>query len=876
MDSTTIRQKFLDYFAERQHKIVPSAPIVNKNDPTLMFVNAGMNPWKDYFLGNLQSEHPRIADTQTCLRVSGKHNDLDEVGRDGYHHTMFEMLGNWSFGDYFKEEAIEWAWGFLTDVLGIDKERLYVSVFGGDQSDDLPEDTEAATYWSKWISEDRILRCDKRDNFWEMGDVGPCGPCSEIHVDMRDDAARAQVDGRTLVNEDHPQVIEIWNLVFIQYTRQSDGSLKALPAQHVDTGMGFERLAMVMQSCASSYDTDVFSPYIAKLEKLSGIKYTASYEESATTDLAMRVVADHVRAVAFAIADGQMPSNTGAGYVIRRILRRAVRYYYSFLSLDQPIMHELVPVMIEYYGDTFPSLKGQGTFVQNVVLEEEKSFLQTLVSGLGRLEQQLEGVKELSGEMAFELYDTYGFPFDLTTLIAAEKSITVDEAGFHKALQEQKDRSRADSTRSVGDWTIATSDGSTEMLAYDHTELTDVQIRKHRVVDQKGKTQVQLVLDRTPFYPRGGGQVGDTGMLTVGTDQIQILDTIKENELILHVADRLPADVSSTAEATVDADRRTRITRNHTATHLLHAALRDVLGTHVQQRGSLVSPDYLRFDFSHFQKMTDEEIKRVQDMVNDRIREDIHLEEDRSIPIAEAEDKGAMMLFGEKYGETVRMITFGSDYSRELCGGCHVPSTGQVGWFVLTGESAIAAGVRRIEAVTGERAQQYVASRFSELEDIQSALGNSQDSLAALEQLQERVRSLEKKVESFSATQAADIKQDLISARETIAGVPAIIQEIEMQDGKAAKTLVFELLRQHPETFVALGVKTGDKAQLLLGRDKDNKDLEHLDASALIKLAAREIQGGGGGQKFFATAGGSNAAGIGKALEVVRKYVGGE
>ncbi len=876
MDSTTIRQKFLAYFAERQHKIVPSAPIVNKDDPTLMFVNAGMNPFKDYFLGNLTSEHPRVADTQTCLRVSGKHNDLDEVGRDGYHHTMFEMLGNWSFGDYFKKEAIEWAWGFLTDVLGIEKDRLYVSVFGGDQSDGLEEDTEAADYWSQWISPDRILRCDKRDNFWEMGDVGPCGPCSEIHVDMRDDAARAEVDGRTLVNEDHPQVIEIWNLVFIQYTRQADGQLQALPAQHVDTGMGFERLAMVMQSRSSSYDTDVFAPYIKKLEELSGVKYTASYEASATTDLAMRVVADHVRAVAFAIADGQMPSNTGAGYVIRRILRRAVRYYYSFLQLEKPIMHELVPVMLAYYGDTFPSLKGQGTFVQNVILEEEKSFLQTLVSGLGRLEQQLDGVKELSGEVAFELYDTYGFPYDLTTLIAAEKSVTVDEAGFQRALKAQKDRSRADSSRSVGDWTIATSDGATEMLAYDHTDLEGVKIRKHRTVDQKAKSQVQLVLDRSPFYPRGGGQVGDTGVLTVGSDEIQILDTIKENELILHIADRLPADASVDAYAQVDAERRASVMRNHTATHLLHAALREVLGTHVQQRGSLVGPEYLRFDFSHFQKMSDEEIKRVQDLVNERIRQDIPLQEARAIPIAEAQQKGAMMLFGEKYGETVRMITFDPEYSRELCGGCHVPSTGQIGWFLLTGESAIAAGVRRVEAVTGVYAQQHVERRFTELEDIQSALGNSQDTLAALQALQERVRTLEKKVESFSASQAADIKQHLIKARETIAGVPTIIQEIEMQDGKAAKTLVFELLRQHPDTFVALGVKTGDKAQLLLGRDKENTALEHLDASALIKLAAREIRGGGGGQKFFATAGGSDASGLSKALEVVRSYVSGE
>ncbi len=865
MKSSEIRAKFLDFFQSKQHKIVPSAPIVNKDDPTLMFVNAGMNPFKDYFLGNKEVIHPRVADTQKCLRVSGKHNDLDEVGRDGYHHTMFEMLGNWSFGDYFKREAIDWAWEYLTEILGIEKDRLYVSIFGGDQKEGLEADLEAAGYWKDWVSEDRILRFDKKDNFWEMGDTGPCGPCSEIHIDMRSADTRAKVDGASLVNMDHPEVIEIWNLVFIQYNRQASGQLVELPAKHIDTGMGFERLCMVMQQKVSSYDTDVFSPYIEQLEQLSGAKYGASYEASAKKDLAMRVVSDHIRAVTFAIADGQMPSNTGAGYVIRRILRRAVRYYYSFLEIQEPIMHLMVKTMTECYGDTFPEIKAQQSFIENVIREEEKSFLNTLSSGLKRLEQISAG-GDISGADAFLLYDTYGFPIDLTMLIAEEKGIRLDVDGFHQALEEQKARGRADSDRSVGDWVVVRESLDTSFVGYDSLSADACQVTKYRTVQQKGKDIYQLVLDRTPFYPEGGGQVGDQGVLISEGQKIKVLNTIKENDLIIHLVSELPSDGNAAYKAQVASERRASITKNHSATHLMHAALRSVLGTHVQQKGSLVQADYFRFDFSHHAKMTPEELARVEKMVNAKIRENVQITEDRSIPIAQAKESGAMMLFGEKYGETVRMITFDPDYSVELCGGCHVQSTGEIGWFKITSESAIAAGVRRIEAVTAQAAESYVDSKLNELQKLQGLLNNSQDSVAALKQVLADQKSLQKKLEKLAVQQVATIKSELKSKLREHNGLSLIAEHIELMDAKAGKTLLFQLTKEHPEALVALGIESGGRAQLMIGMDKALAESKNLNAGALVKQLASEIKGGGGGQAFFATAGGSDPSGLSRAL----------
>ena len=866
MKSSEIRQAFLEFFASKAHKIVPSAPIVNKDDPTLMFINAGMNPFKDYFLGNLEIVNPRISDTQKCLRVSGKHNDLDEVGRDGYHHTMFEMLGNWSFGDYFKEEAIAWAWEYLTDVLKIDKDRLYISVFGGDKKDSLEEDTEAVNYWENWLAEDRILRFDKKDNFWEMGETGPCGPCSEIHVDMRSEADRQKTDGKVLVNADHPEVIEIWNLVFIQFNRLADGSLGELPAKHIDTGMGFERLAMVMQNKLSSYDTDVFAPYILKLEELSGHKYTASYEPDAEKDLAMRVVADHVRAVSFAISDGQMPSNTGAGYVIRRILRRAVRYSYSFLDIDEPSMYKLVAVMVEYYGNVFPGLVAQKSFIENVIKEEEKSFLQTLSSGIKRLNQLMTGAKTISGQEAFELYDTFGFPIDLTKLIAQEKGISLDEEAFEKALEEQKARSRKDSIRSVGDWTEIRDVKKTDFVGYDQVEATGLEITKHRVVDRKGKSAFQLVLNKSPFYPEGGGQVGDRGILKSAGESIKVLNTIKENDLILHIVDKLPSDPEAQFEASVDSVRRSSITKNHSATHLLHAALRSVLGNHVQQKGSLVNESYLRFDFSHHQKMSLDEIKQVEQIVNDKIRANITMIEMRDLPIKEAKDKGAMMLFGEKYGESVRMITFDSEYSVELCGGCHVAATGEIGWFKITSESAIAAGVRRIEASTSIEAQKYIQSKLDELISLQERLNNPQDSLTSLDQLLTDHKSLQKKMDSLAISQVADVKSRLSSATRTIGNHKVIAEKIKLIDPKSAKTLLFQLIKEQKDALVVLGIDADDKAQLMIGMDKEFAESSGLNAGNLIKELSKDIRGGGGGQAFFATAGGSYPEGIDTAL----------
>ncbi len=679
MTSREIRQAFFNYFEKKGHKIVASAPLVMKNDPTLMFTNAGMNQFKDYFLNNKKAPDTRVADTQKCLRVSGKHNDLEDVGLDSYHHTLFEMLGNWSFGDYFKEEAIDMAWELMTEVFGIDSDRLYVTVFGGDANDGLTEDSEAYGYWKKHIAQERILRGDKQDNFWEMGEQGPCGPCSEIHMDIRTDSEREQVPGAKLVNEDHPKVIELWNLVFIQFNRLANGSLEELPAKHIDTGMGLERLTMVLQNKQSNYETDLFSDLIEKIESLSGEKYTNSYEPKAKKDIAFRVMADHIRAVCFGIADGEMPGNTGAGYVLRRILRRAVRYGYSFLGFRTPALHQLIPILSEQFQDVFPELKEQQDFIAKVILEEEKSFLKTLEDGLKKLEQLSAQSKNISGNAAFELYDTYGFPIDLTQLIAREKELEVDMPEFEAALQQQQQRSRADSNRSLSDWTFVNKqDENVEFTGYDHLEAAGASMLRYRKVSDKSGEHYQLVFSKTPFYAESGGQVGDKGWISAKGEEIQILDTIRENDLILHITNQLPRDTGGKFKLSVDATRRRDAERNHSATHLLHAALRQVLGDHVVQKGSLVAPDYLRFDFSHFEKISDNQLERIESLVNEKIRENIPLKEQRSLPLEMAREEGAMMLFGEKYSEEVRVITFDDNYSKELCGGCHVSFTGVI------------------------------------------------------------------------------------------------------------------------------------------------------------------------------------------------------
>jgi alanyl-tRNA synthetase len=722
MTSNEIRQKFLDFFASKNHKIVASAPIVIKNDPTLMFTNAGMNQFKDFFLGNKKPDIPRIADTQKCLRVSGKHNDLEEVGVDTYHHTMFEMLGNWSIGDYFKAEAIAWSWELLTEVYKLPKDRLYVSVFEGDPKENLPPSQIALKEWSKLVPQDHIIFGNKKDNFWEMGDTGPCGPCSEIHIDLRSDEERAITPGHQLVNNDHPQVIEIWNNVFIQYNRKADGTLEPLPAMHVDTGMGFERLVRAIQNKSSNYDTDVFTGTIAEVEKITCKSYHFSDTKQ---DVAFRVLADHIRAISFTIADGQLPSNNGAGYVIRRILRRAVRYYYTYLDYKQPLLHQLIDVLSRQFENVFPELYLQKSFVEKVIREEERSFLKTLEGGLKRIDDLKVTDNVVDGRDVFELYDTYGFPVDLTRLIADEKGWKVDEAGFSLALNEQKERSRADAKRETGDWVIINKDGQSEFLGYDNPVVHDSRAIKYRVLKQKDLELYQIVLDKTPFYPEGGGQVGDTGFLMFDGEVVMVLDTKKENDLIIHIIDRIPDNIASPIYAEIDAIKRTLTENNHSATHLLHAALRQVLGTHVHQKGSLVKDDYLRFDVSHFQKITDYELAQVEKIVNQKIRQNIALEEARSIPLEAAKEAGAMMLFGEKYGDTVRMITFDPSYSRELCGGCHVRATGQLGFFKITSEAGIAAGVRRIEAVTADKAEEYINKQVKELTAVKSFFKNN-------------------------------------------------------------------------------------------------------------------------------------------------------
>lgn len=866
MTSREIRQKFLDFFASKNHKIVPSAPIVVKGDPTLMFTNAGMNQFKDYFLGNIENDVSRVADTQKCLRVSGKHNDLEEVGRDSYHHTMFEMLGNWSFGDYFKKEAISWAWELLTEVYGLPKDRLYVSVFEGDPSENLQADKEAAGFWKAYIPEDRILYFDKKDNFWEMGDTGPCGPCSEIHIDLRSDEDRAKVAGKDLVNADSPEVIEVWNLVFIQYNRKADGSLEELPSKHVDTGMGFERLTMALQGKTSNYDTDIFTPFIEFIEKESGKKYTGSYAQNAMVDIAMRVIADHIRAVSFTIADGELPSNNGAGYVIRRILRRAVRYYYSFLNIDQPFMHKMVPLLASRFDDVFPELHQQKDFVAKVILEEEKSFLRTLEEGLKRFDTitQIGGV--VDGKAAFELYDTYGFPIDLTRLMAAEKGWTIDEKGFQKALEEQKARSRADAQKETGDWTTIIDKPAVEFVGYDYLTVQDVKVIKYRTVKVKGKPQYQLVLNRTPFYAESGGQKGDTGVLIFGSERIKVLDTQKENELIIHIVDKLPANMEWEVLAEVDAGKRQAISGNHSATHLMHAALHQVLGEHATQRGQNVDNKRLRFDFSHFQKLSEEEVKQIENIVNEKVRENIPLEEDRNVPIEEARSRGALMLFGEKYGEEVRVITFDQDFSMELCGGTHVQATGQIGNFKIVAESAVAAGIRRIEAVTGEAADAYLQKEMEALEKVRALFPNPNNISKQVADLQEENKALKKQIEQFIAEQASGIQKDLINQFEDKGDFKLLTAKVDLDDPGAIKTLAYNLEKEAGNAVIVFGAAIGGKPRLFVMVSKALVQSHQFNAGSAVRDLAKNIKGGGGGQAFYAEAGGGDLNGLDKAL----------
>ena len=868
MTSNEIRQVFLDFFASKGHTIVPSAPMVLKNDPTLMFTNAGMNPFKDIFLGNAPAEHPRVADTQKCLRVSGKHNDLEEVGHDTYHHTMFEMLGNWSFGDYFKEEAIAWAWELLTDIYKLDKDRIYVTVFEGDASENLEFDQEAYDFWKKHIAEDRILRGNKKDNFWEMGDQGPCGPCSEIHIDLRSAEERAQVDGKTLVNNDHPQVIEIWNNVFMQYNRSADKSLSLLPAKHVDTGMGFERLVRAIEGKNSNYDTDVFTPYIRETEKLSGLQYG----DSEKNDVAFRVVADHVRAVAFAIADGQLPSHTGAGYVIRRILRRAIRYGYSYLNFREPFIWKLVPVMAQNMGRTFPELIKQQEFIEKVIREEETGFLRTLEKGLSRLAILIEKAenKNIGGAEVFELYDTFGFPVDLTRLIAAEQNVTIDEAGFEKALEEQKARSRKATQIKAGDWVELRPYTQPEFVGYDHSD-SESHILRYRQVNVKGKELYHIVLDKTPFYAESGGQVGDTGVLESANERIQVLDTQKENELIIHITTQVPENPEAVFVAKPNAYKRQLTANNHSATHLLHAALRTVLGTHVEQRGSLVSPDVLRFDFSHPAKMTDEEITAVEKLVNQKIRENILRGEKRNVPIKEAQQMGAMALFGEKYGDEVRVITFDPAYSVELCGGIHVDYTGRIGFFKITSESSVAAGIRRIEAVTADKAEELVTEEMDMLNALKSALKSTGNPLKQLENLQKELSDLRKTVESYKAKEASAAVKELLQNIREVNGVRLLTARVAL-DADAMKNVCFEWKRTQQNLVAVLGNVADGKVQLSVFVSDDLVE-NGKNAVTITREIAKEIQGGGGGQPFFATAGGKNPDGLDKAFAKAAEQV---
>ena len=858
-DSNTIRNQFFDYFKERGHKIVPSAPMVIKDDPTLMFTNAGMNQFKEYFLGQTEAKDVRVADSQKCLRVSGKHNDLEEVGVDTYHHTMFEMLGNWSFGDYFKEEAIEMAWDLLTNVYKIEKDRIYITVFSGAEEDGTLADTEAEDIWKKYIDADRIMRFDKKDNFWEMGDTGPCGPCSEIHVDIRSEDERAKVDGKSLVNLDHPQVIEIWNLVFIQYFRLFDKSLKDLPAKHIDTGMGLERLAMVLQAKQSNYDTDIFTVLISEIEKYTEVKYKASNSKE---DVAFRVIADHIRAVSFAIADGQLPSNTGAGYVIRRILRRAVRFGYSFLNINTPVLTKLVGLLSQLMGEQFTELKKQKSLIEKVINEEEESFLRTLSKGIVRFEEYRKNHNQVKGDFAFELYDTFGFPIDLTQLMATEAGMLVDTKGFEVALQEQRDRSRKATKVIAEDWVVLKEDDVEEFIGYDYTS-SDVSITKYRKVNKKGKDLFQLVFNITPFYPEGGGQVGDQGYIEFGGKKVSIIDTKKENKLIIHFTTELPDDLTVKFKAVVSNSKRLATAANHSATHLLHHALRDVLGTHVEQKGSMVNEKYLRFDFSHFEKMTREQIREIEILVNQKVRENILLEENRSVPISEAEKMGAMMLFGEKYGDMVRVIKFGN--SVELCGGTHVKSTGEIGFVKIVSEGAIAAGVRRLEAVTGIEAQNLIFHNIDTLDALRGSLRNPKDLEKSVNDLMDSNSTLQKELLSFRAANVKNLKANVKTDIEEINGVNFFGGVLDL-NSEDVKTMIHELRKEVTNLFIVVGTKADNKATLTIGVSDSLIESKGFNAGKIIREIAKQIQGGGGGQPFFATAGGKKPEGLDAAL----------
>jgi alanyl-tRNA synthetase len=868
MTSSEIRQKFLDFFASHGHQVVPSAPIVVKNDPTLLFTNAGMNPFKDYFLGNKTSPFKRVADTQKCLRVSGKHNDLEEVGVDTYHHTMFEMLGNWSFGDYFKKEAIEWSWNLLTEVYGIPKDRLYVTIFEGDEKESIPMDHEAFEEWKKWIAEERILMGNKKDNFWEMGDTGPCGPCSEIHVDCRTAEEREKTDGKLLVNADHPQVIEIWNNVFIQFNRLKNGSLEPLPEKHVDTGMGLERLVRVLQGKTSNYDTDVFSGTIHETEKLTGFTYGFSDTRS---DIAFRVIADHIRAIAFTIADGQLPSNTGAGYVIRRILRRAVRYYYTYLNYKRPLLYKLMPLLAVQFAKVFPELDQQVDFVGRVVKEEEESFLRTLDKGLRKIDEVMNSSSQkiVSGSAAFELLDTYGFPIDLTRLIARENEFTLDESGFEKEMQQQKDRSRAATAMDTEDWIVLDDNGSVEFVGYNDSE-SNTRVVKYRKVKGKGKESYQLVLGKTPFYAESGGQIGDSGWINFSGTEYPVYDTKKENDLIIHFLTEIPSDLSGSVKARIDILKRKSIAVHHSATHLLHAALRQVLGSHVAQKGSLVNGDYLRFDFSHFAKVSEVELAEVAGIVNEKIRQNIPVVI-KQMPKEEAMQSGAMALFGEKYGDIVRVVVIDPLYSVELCGGTHVGATGELGYFAITTETAVAAGVRRIEAVSGKAAEQFIAEELKKLDEVRNIFKNPKDLPKAIGSLQQEIADLKKHLDHMENRMLVGIRNELLQKDEIINNVSFVGQMVEVQNADALKKICIDLRNNLHDHLVVLAANIGGKPSVAVGISDTVVLARQLDAGKIIKeIVAPLVKGGGGGQKNLATAGGQDASQLQTVIEKVR------
>ncbi len=875
MEAKRIRSTFIEFFQSKKHQFVPSSPIVVKNDPSLMFTNAGMNQFKDYFLGNEVPKASRVTNSQKCLRVSGKHNDLEEVGVDTYHHTMFEMLGNWSFGDYFKKEAIQWAWELLTEVYQLPKDRLYVSVFGGDETDGLVQDVEAFQLWNEIVDEDRIIFGSKKDNFWEMGETGPCGPCSEIHVDLRSVEERNEVSGRSLVNNDHSQVIEIWNLVFMQFNRLADGKLKDLPAKHVDTGMGFERLVRAVQNKTSNYDTDLFTPFIKAIEEKSGKKYGVDVK----TDIAIRVIVDHIRAISFTIADGQLPSNNKAGYVIRRILRRAVRYGYTFLGLQKPFLYELIPLLVENFDEIFPEISAQKDFIAKVIQEEEASFLRTLDNGLKIMDQIKSNLTQknetvIDGKTAFELYDTFGFPLDLTSLIARESGLSVDEQVFVLEMEKQKSRSRAAAIQETGDWTLVGDEEGVEFVGYDQLESESNIIKYRKIRDTKGD-RFQVVLNKTPFYAESGGQVGDQGWLISGDEKIRVLDTKKENDLIVHFVERLPVDAEKRFIGQVDAEKRRLIMSNHTATHLLQAALKQVLGDHVQQKGSLVNEHLLRFDFSHFAKLTEEEITEVERIVNAKIRENIILDEQRNVPIDIAKSQGATALFGEKYGDQVRVITFDQNFSVELCGGTHVATTGMIGNFKIISEGSISSGVRRIEAITADAADSYIQKQLDLIKDLQDLLKNPVDVKSAVESLLQERNELKKEIESLYARQSGALKDELIQKVRLINGVNCIVEQVTLPSADALKKIAFELKNELDNALVVLAADVDGKPQIAVIIDEALVASKGWNAGNAVRELAKEIQGGGGGQPFFATAGGKNLEGLPNVIKRAKEMFGG-